>query len=69
MNLRTALRAGILTFGLSLLAACTGVETGAVSPCHGQFRAMGKYFAARETADGSTIIVSTMNAPQSDCAD
>jgi len=36
---------------LALLAACSGVETGTVSPCHGQFRAEGKYFAARETAD------------------
>ena len=69
MNLRTALRSCFLTFGLSLLAACTGVETGAVSPCHGQFRAMGKFIAARETADGATIVVSTMNAPQTDCAD
>lgn len=54
---------------LGLLAACSGVETGAVSPCHGQFRAEGKYFAARTTADGSTIVVSTMNAPQTGCAD
>ena len=46
-----------LTFllGLLLLSACTGVETGAVSPCHGQFRAEGKYFAARQTADGSHV--------------
>ena len=54
---------------LGLLAACSGVETGTVSPCHGQFRAEGKYFAARETADGSTVVVSTMNAPQAGCAD
>jgi hypothetical protein len=54
---------------LGLLAACSGVETGAVSPCHGQFRAEGKYFAARTTADGSTVVVSTMNAPQTGCVD
>jgi hypothetical protein len=55
--------------GISLLSACAGVETGAVSPCHGQFRAEGKYFAAREQSDGSTIVVSTMNAPETTCAD
>lgn len=55
--------------GLLLLSACTGVETGAISPCHGQFRAEGKYFAAKTTADGSTIVVSTMNAPETGCAD
>lgn len=55
--------------GLLLLSACTGVETGAVSPCHGRFRAEGKYFAARQTADGSNIVVSAMNAPQTGCAD
>ena len=54
---------------LALLAACSEVETGTVSPCHGQFRAEGKYFAARETADGSTVVVSTMNAPQTGCVD
>jgi len=55
--------------GLTLHSACAGVETGAVSPCHGQFRAEGKYFAAREQSDGSTVIVSTMNAPDAPCAD
>lgn len=55
--------------GVLLLSACTGVETGAVSPCHGQFRAEGKYFAAKTTADGSTVVVSTMNAPETGCAD
>ena len=54
---------------LALLAACSGVETGTVSPCHGQFRAEGKYFAAKTTADGSTIVVSTKNAPQAGCTD
>ncbi|MGA0542641.1 hypothetical protein [Neotabrizicola sp. VNH66] len=53
--------------GLTLLSACAGVETGAVSPCHGQFRAEGKYFAAREQTDGSTVVVSTMNAPDARC--
>jgi hypothetical protein len=54
--------------GLALLSACAGVETGAVSPCHGQFRAEGKYFAAREQSDGTTVIVSTKNAPDALCA-
>jgi hypothetical protein len=54
--------------GLTLLSACAGVETGAVSPCHGQFRAEGKYFTAREQSDGTTVIVSTMNAPEAPCA-
>lgn len=58
-----------LLFGALLLSACTGVETGAVSPCHGQFRAEGKYFAAKTTADGSTVVVSTMNATETGCAD
>ena len=53
--------------GLTLLSACAGVETGAVSPCHGQFRAEGKYFTAREQSDGTTVIVSTMNAPDVRC--
>ncbi len=54
--------------GITLLSACAGVETGAVSPCHGQFRAEGKYFAERELSDGTTIVVSTMNAPDAPCA-
>jgi hypothetical protein len=54
--------------GITLLSACAGVETGAVSPCHGQFRAEGKYFAAREQSDGTTVVVSTMNAPDAPCA-
>lgn len=53
--------------GLTLISACAGVETGAVSPCHGQFRAEGKYFAAREQSDGTKVIVSTMNAPNTLC--
>jgi hypothetical protein len=55
--------------GITLLAACAGVETGTVSPCHGRFQAEGKYFAAREQADGTTVIVSTMNGPDALCAD
>ena len=55
--------------GITLLSACAGVETGAVSPCHGQFRAEGKYFTAREQSDGTTVVVSTMNAPDAPCAD
>jgi len=58
----------ISLLGLTLLSACAGVETGAVSPCHGQFRAEGKYFAAREQGDGTTVVVSTMNAPDVRCA-
>ena len=54
--------------GLTLLSACSGVETGAVSPCHGQFRAEGRYFASREQTDGTTVVVSTMNAPDAPCA-
>ena len=54
--------------GITFLSACAGVETGAVSPCHGQFRAEGKYFTAREQSDGTTVIVSTMNAPEAPCA-
>jgi hypothetical protein len=53
--------------GLTLLSACAVVETGAVSPCHGQFRAEGKYFVAREQSDGNTVVVSTMNAPDARC--
>ncbi|PLL10467.1 hypothetical protein C0V75_20360 [Tabrizicola sp. TH137] len=55
--------------GITLLSACAGVETGAVSPCHGQFRAEGKYFSAREQSDGTTVVVSTMNAPDAPCTD
>ena len=54
--------------GFTVLSACAGVETGAVSPCHSQFRAEGKYFAAREQSDGMTVVVSTMNAPDVRCA-
>jgi hypothetical protein len=56
-------------FLLGFLAACSGVETGAVSPCHGKFHAMGKYFEAKTTADGSTVVISTMNAPATGCTD
>lgn len=66
---RKALRALVPLLGLLSLAACDGVETGAVSPCHGQFRAEGKYFATRTTAEGAHIAVSTMSAPNSACAD
>jgi hypothetical protein len=57
----------ISLLGITLLSACAGVETGAVSPCHGQFRAEGKYFTSREQSDGTTVIVSTMNAPDAPC--
>ena len=67
MNPRT-LRAIFVLLGVAALSACEGVETGAVSPCHGQFRAEGKYFAARTQSDGSRIVVSTMNSPTAGCA-
>lgn len=56
-------RLAILLLGLGVLSACDGVETGAVSPCHGQFRAEGKYFSTKTESDGSRIVVSTMSAP------
>lgn len=64
-----SLRPLFLLVGLAALSACEGVETGAVSPCHGQFRAEGKYFAARTQTDGSRVVVSTMNAPTAPCGD
>lgn len=64
-----SLRPLILLVGLAALSACEGVETGAVSPCHGQFRAEGKYFAARTQTDGSRVVVSTMSAPTVACGD
>ncbi len=66
--MRASLRPLFLLVGLAALSACEGVETGAVSPCHGQFRAEGKYFAARAQRDGSRVVVSTMNAQASGCA-
>lgn len=64
------IRIAVLLLGLCVLSACDGVETGAVSPCHGQFRAEGKYFATKTQGDGSRIVVSTMSAPNSNgCAD
>ena len=68
MTPQAALRRLPFLLGALLLSACTGVETGAVSPCHGQFRAEGKYFASKTTADGSTVVVSAMNAPETGCA-
>ena len=64
-NLRGVCRPQLLLLVLTALSACDGVETGAVSPCHGQFRAEGKYFAARTQSDGSRVVVSTMSAPDS----
>ena len=64
-----SLRPLLLLVGLAALSACEGVETGAVSPCHGQFRAEGKYFAARTQSDGSRVVVSTMSAPTVACGD
>ena len=63
----TSRRLLLLLVGLTTLSACEGVETGAVSPCHGQFRAEGKYFAARTQTDGSRVVVSTMSAPTAAC--
>ena len=62
-------RALFFFLGLCGLTACAGVETGSVSPCHGQFRAEGKYFVEREASDGTRIIVSTMNGSATDCMD
>jgi|GEM_PF-1822547 hypothetical protein len=64
-----SLRQLLLLVSLAALSACEGVETGAVSPCHGQFRAEGKYFAARTQTDGSRVVVSTMSAPTVACGD
>ena len=64
-----SLRQLLLLVGLAALSACEGVETGAISPCHGQFRAEGKYFAARTQTDGSRVVVSTMSAPTVACGD
>lgn len=69
LTLGPSLRPLLLLFGLAALSACDGVETGAVSPCHGQFRAEGKYFAARTQSDGSRVVVSTMSAPTAACGD
>lgn len=67
LTLGASLRPLLLLVGLAALTACEGVETGAVSPCHGQFRAEGKYFAARTQSDGSRVVVSTMSAPTVAC--
>jgi hypothetical protein len=64
-KLRGSFRPLALVLGLAALSACDGVETGAGSPSHGQFRAEGKYFAARTQSDGSRVVVSTMSAPDS----
>lgn len=69
LTLGPSLRPLLLLVGLTALSACEGVETGAVSPCHGQFRAEGKYFAARAQSDGSRVVVSTMSAPAVACGD
>lgn len=69
MKLGRLARPLLLLVGLAALSACEGVETGAISPCHGQFRAEGKYFAARTQTDGSRVVVSTMSAPTVACGD
>ena len=70
MTAPKTIRMAFLLLGLAMLSGCDGVETGEVSPCHGQFRAEGKYFATRSESDGSRIVVSTMSAPNSTgCAD
>ena len=69
MKLGRLARPLLLLVGLAALSACEGVETGAISPCHGQFRAEGKYFAARTHTDGSRVVVSTMSAPTVTCGD
>ena len=69
MKLGRLARPVLLLAGLAALAACDGVETVAGSPCHGQFRAEGKYFAARTQTDGSRVVVSTMSARDTACGD
>ncbi len=64
---RSAVRTILFLFGATMLSACAGVETGAVSPCHGQFRAKGIYFKTIEQSDGSRVVVSTMNSPATVC--
>ena len=66
---RPALRTLLFLIGAAMLSACAGVETGAVSPCHGEFRAKGTYFRTIEQSDGSRVVVSTMNSPAIACAD
>jgi hypothetical protein len=63
--LRTALSPLLRLLAVAGLAACSGVETGALSPCHGQFRAEGKYFSTHMQSDGSRVVVSTMSAADS----
>lgn len=69
MTLRPIVRPLVLTLGLAALAACAGVETGAVSPCHGQFRAEGSYVPAPTQGNGSMAAVSRMNSSLTGCAD
>ena len=40
---------------LGLLAACSGVETGTVSPCHGQFRAYSDAYMLRTDPDPERV--------------
>ncbi len=63
--MRPALRPLAVLLALAALTACDGVETGALSPCHGQFRAEGKYFSTHMQSDGSRVVVSTMSAADS----
>jgi hypothetical protein len=65
---RTWARLCLFFLGLTALSACASVEKGAVSPCHGQFRAEGQYFSTRNLPDGSQIVVSTANGPAPGCA-
>lgn len=57
-----------LLLAFSVLPACAGTETGEVSPCHGRFRAEGRYFATLTQSDGSTVVVSTKAGPAPGCA-
>ena len=62
------MRAPIALVTLLLVSACTaGVTTGQKSPCHGSFRAEGKYFTTSKTTRGQTVVVSTMNSSD-DCS-
>lgn len=52
-------RLTLLLLSTAILAGCDGVPTGKLSPCHGQFRAEGKYFTRGVTADGTPVVLST----------
>ncbi|PZQ96157.1 MAG: hypothetical protein DI533_17120 [Cereibacter sphaeroides] len=66
---RFCIRSGLLLLWFGTLGACSGVETGAVSPCLGQFRAEGKYFTTKTLSDSTRVVLSTKNPTVSSCGD